>query len=328
MRIIRRLARLTYEHAIAHRLGRPTTGTFWYGEAPPLVTDATSLATYRKAEHPTYPIDYRVRRAYPLATSQGVTKLPYGPPVGTQVNPEAAFQTALGHHTAFVLDQDSAARDAFLSIARFFLWDQADNGDFSYRFDWYENTAPWTSALAQARGACVLARAWRLTSEEAFAAAARSAVSRFGVPVWEGGYLFPFDDGLWFYEEYPARPMRTFNGFLSALIGLYDLALCLEEPNDGPMTRYFVNGVAALEHHGAKFFLPWWTIYDLDRTGGLINVHSPFYHHMVRDYLLVLGVLSGSKVVVDLHRRCVVQDTALHRMRARIQKARRKILVR
>jgi hypothetical protein len=325
MRHLRNIAALIDNHLIARITGRPSTSQFWYSPTAVTISAGDSLHAYLAGKQPVYPIDYSSRLAFPLAHPSGAVLLPYGPPIGDRINPEASFQTALGWHMRHCASGDAHARERFLSIAEFFLLGQTTNGDLEYDFDWFESKAPWTSALSQSRGASVFMRAFLLTGETRFADAANAAISRFSEPAARGGYMIAFEDGAVFFEEYPKRSAFTFNGFLVCLIGLFELSHFLGSTD---AERLFRAGIDALERHGEKFFSSWWTLYDLDRAGGMANVHSPMYHRMVSEYLEVLALLSGSAQVAALLHRARRTDHVAARSVATVLKLIRKARVR
>ncbi|TKR75729.1 hypothetical protein L596_016980 [Steinernema carpocapsae] len=126
--------------------------------------------------------------------------------------------------------------------------------------------AGWHSAMAQGHGLSVLSRAYALTKKEKYLKAANKALELFKTPASEGGVLNRLFDHDW-YEEYPTTP-GTFvvNGFMYALIGLYDMS----QLGAGD-TRYadelFKTGLRSL-----KTFLPLYdtgsgSLYDLRHLG-------------------------------------------------------------
>ena len=91
--------RLVDNYLIARWQNRPSTALFWYLPEPPLIHSAADLAQYKQSQpSPLYLIDYRQKLQYTLTNQDGIIVLPYDNAIGSQVNPEAAFQYALGLH--------------------------------------------------------------------------------------------------------------------------------------------------------------------------------------------------------------------------------------
>ena len=210
---------------------RPSTASFWYLPEPPNITSKEALIRYQESlSSPLYLVDYRQKLPYSLTNADGIIVLPYQLPVGAQVNPEAAFQYALGLHDQFCIAKEKVYLNHFKLYAEYFLRTQTDDGLWSYNFDWYGSKAPWHSALAQARGASVMLRAWMLNHDARYLAAAKHALSKFSVPTAQGGFLHIFSaENCAYFEEYPHTPTGVINGFMSCLMNIWELNYWLKE---------------------------------------------------------------------------------------------------
>lgn len=305
-----------------------STASFWYLPDPPNIRDKKTLAAYLAMRpSPFYPIDYRTRTSYHVGNHPtGILSLPYPAPIGDQVNPEAAFQYALGWHDVFLCDNSKDALELFLRHAAYFLNRQNAHGDFSYEFDWFESRAPWHSALAQSRGASVMLRAYLLSGEGAYATAAKHAISRFSVPCEKGGYcaIFPLT-GTPYFEEYPHQRNAVINGFMASLFGLYEIGTFL---NDADSRMLFETGIASLEQMLPHYTLGWWTLYDRFGPDSGSNVHSPRYQITVINYLTALAAITGSATIAQFRDCWQRLDTGPHRVWAYVLKARRKMFYR
>lgn len=314
-----------WENYVRRRVrGRPAPLTFWHLPEPPRVVDAESLAAYRSAPvSPPYLMDYRAKLAYDETNPAGIPVLHYPDPVGTQVNPEAAFQLALGWHDRWLETGALPARDRFLSLARHFAADQAPDGAWWYRFAWHRSSPPWSSALAQMRGASVMLRAARITGDAAFARAALAAARPLALDLAQGGMRARHPvAGVPYVEEYPAEPTAVLNGFLAALFGLYELGLWLE---DAASAARFEEGMDAVEVILPCYLHRGWTLYDLDPASPFPNPHSPRYHRLVGDYLAVLAAITARPALADWRDRWRAMDTPWRRARATAVKAVRKL---
>lgn len=295
--------------------GRPAPLTFWSLPEPPRVVDAASHAAYlAERPSPRYLMDYRARLRYTETDARGILVLHYPDPVGTQVNPEAAFQQALGAHDAWRDGAGTAARDRFDRTAAWALADQDDRGHWPYRFAWHRSAAPWASALAQMRGASVMLRAFLLTGDPRYGDAARRAADPLERPLDDGGMLGRHPaSGAAYFEEYPSEPTAVLNGFLASLFGLYELSTWLDDSRAAALLTLGLDGVEqvlpAYVHRG-------WSLYDLDSRSPFPNPDSPRYHRLVADYLLVLATISGRPSLADWHTRWQAMDTGPRRLAA------------
>jgi hypothetical protein len=322
-----RLRALGADQVLRRVRGRPSPATFWSLPEPPAVVDEASAAAYRAASpSPRYLMDYRSKLRYSEVDGNGILVLNYADPTGTHVNPEAAFQQALGMHDAALLDNDANARAEFLRVASFFLANRTTEGFWPYRFQWHGSAPPWFSALAQARGASVMLSAWLLTGRSDFRDAAVQAVSGLDRPIAGGGFLAIHRLArVPYFEEYPAEPTAVLNGFMATLFGVFELAVWVR---DDAATRRFDAGLQSLEALLPHYEHARWTLYDLDPRSPLPNPNSPRYHRMVTDYLRVLTAVTGRTSLAVVRDRWAAWDHPAARIRAGVLKAYRKLAYR
>ncbi len=313
-------------YLLARWQNRPSTAAFWYLPEPSNLSSQEDLARYQ-ASHtsPFYLIDYRQKLSYSLKNQAGIIVLPYQKPIGQQVNPEAAFQYALGLHDQFLQTQDEAALSQFKLYVDYFLPLQTSTGLWDYRFDWYGSTAPWHSALAQSRGAAVMLRAFKLYGEEKYLKSAKLALSQFLMPTSQGGFLHPFSrQACHYFEEYPHTPTGVINGFMSCLMNIWELNYWLAEPW---LAELWHMGLHSLETMLPHYSTGWWSLYDLDEKTPVSNVNSPRYHLLEMTYLQILSLLSNSScIAAEYQRRQQQYDYLPARMKALAWKSARKIL--
>lgn len=158
----------------------------------------------------------------------GIPMVDYGD--FTARNPTTIAQYALSRFGAWHRDGDPRGRRAAVRAARFLVASQRRDGSWRYDFPYQVGILPelpagWPSALAQGQVISLLVRVHAVTRERRYLDAARAAVGPLTRPIARGGLRTRFDGGLWL-EEYPTRPRRSFvlNGFMFALVGLYDIA--------------------------------------------------------------------------------------------------------
>ncbi len=196
------------------------------------------------------------------------------------VLPVSLLQLGLGAWQRGI-DEDDPDRDGWTHVARLVAdWaivDMDGHGRFAhlqpmphtYRID-----PPWHSAMAQGLGISLLVRA----GDDADAArAARSLLDR------TFGLVTDTPDGP-VLEEYPAEPRpHVLNGWIWALLGLYDLAHASDlEDEDvrGSAADGWERGVASLVAQLPEYETGrGWSTYDR-YPHAIANVASPFYHRL------------------------------------------------
>jgi heparosan-N-sulfate-glucuronate 5-epimerase len=333
-----KLWRFLDNYIISRLLNRPSTAAFWYLPEPPNMNTMDSLIRYKQSTpSPLFFMDYQQKLKYTLHNQEGIIVLPYEHPIGPQINPEAAFQYALGLHDAYYARKDAMYLKKFWHYADYFLNKQTAEGLWAYTFDWFGSKAPWHSALAQTRGACVMLRAWMLSQKSIYLDAAKVALNKLSVPVEQGGFLYRFifqkdmhEDGLhsecMYYEEYPNTPTGVINGFMSSLICIWELSFWLSE---NWIIDLWKNGIKSLEKMLPEYNTGWWSLYDRDKHFFLLNVNSPRYHLLEIHYLQVLRILSGSQIILDeLTKRELQYNNFIFKYRALSTKLIRKLLYR
>ena len=330
MQTIKKFLQLIDNYVLARWFNRPSTASFWYLQEPPILQSTDSLQDYKQIKEnpaPRYLIDYRAKLKYSLENSDGILVLPYAKPIGLQINPEAAFQYALGLHDHYYLNQDAKSLKKFWHYVNYFLEHQTAEGLWPYNFDWYEAKAPWYSALSQARGASVMLRAWLHSKDTAYLNAAKLALRNFNQPITSNGFLhfFPINNCPYF-EEYPNIPSGVINGFMAALISIWEMNYWLQETW---LEELWQKGLHSLEMMLPYYTTGWWSLYDLDERSPVVNVNSPRYHLLEINYLQTLIILSGSDSLTKEcnARRKQYRNPLLH-LRALTLKTKRKLLYR
>ncbi|HSW71457.1 MAG TPA: D-glucuronyl C5-epimerase family protein [Gammaproteobacteria bacterium] len=307
MDYFRKLYQLADNYLFARLQNRPSTALFWYLPEPPYLQTKADLSAYQRQMRvsPFYLIDYRQKLSYSLKNKSGIIVLPYAEPIGQQINPEAAFQYALGLHDHYLHTQEAAALRQFFQYADFFAKRQTKTGLWTYDFDWFGSKAPWASALAQARGASVMLRAGILSKNEQYYELATKALMLFLQPTSAGGFSHIFTpEACPYYEEYPQTPSGVLNGFMAALMSIWELQYWLKE---SWLKDLWQQGLNSLEKMLPYYSTGWWSLYDLDYYKGLPNVNSPRYHLLEIHYLKVLSLLSDSSKLSREHEKRLSQ---------------------
>lgn len=148
-------------------------------------------------------------------------------------------------------------------------------------------TKPWLSALTQGVSISALARAYRLTGEDRYLQVARRAVRTFEMDIRDGGVSAAIGENGVFFEEvavYPAA--HILNGYILALLGLYDYVALTEDPQIAALIQ---RSLATLHTLIDEYDLGYGSRYDL-----LLKAPaSRFYHALHVTLLQALARCSG-----------------------------------
>ncbi|HZJ64274.1 MAG TPA: D-glucuronyl C5-epimerase family protein [Kofleriaceae bacterium] len=163
---------------------------------------------------------------------------------------------AIDRFHVFLEHGDVSARDDFLAITRGLLDSGrvvALDGRTCFvipHLDQVEGYArhrtPWVNAMVQGWVGALFMRAHQLTGAERFAEAAIRAVGVCFVPVERGGVRDLETNRRVFYEKYalPGQTRHVLNGFMSALMGIWDVA---RASGNADAHAAFESGVASLD---------------------------------------------------------------------------------
>ena len=174
-----------------------------------------------------------------------------GVDIGLKRNPVTVANTALKFLLKFNSDnKDIYSMRAFLNNSEWLANGAIprSNGGFStyeYNFPWppYHLTAPWRSALAQARGMDVLLSAYNLTGNSTYLKIAKSLLNSFYVPVEKGGVTYirgiNGTGGYWYEEfidnntksENNGTGPRVLNGMGIVLLDIYGFYNLTKDPH-------------------------------------------------------------------------------------------------
>jgi len=186
---------------------------------------------------------------------------------------------ALYHYTLFLKFKRMNNLDIFMHVSDWIIKNGEETSDcfvFPYSFPWNGMSPPWISALGQGRILSVLTRAYEFSGDKHYLNIARKAMNPFATNIADGGVQTKFPDGELAFAEYPyynRKPNIVLNGFITSLVGLYDLAEIGEEHRAADL---FYKGLYGLESNLHRYDLGYWSAYDL--FGLIPNVASDEYH--------------------------------------------------
>ncbi len=146
--------------------------------------------------------------------------------------------------------------------------------------------APWISAYDQGLVISALVRGYRLTARPRLLKLLHGAHRIFEISTRDGGVREPAQIGAVYLEIPGGRIPGILDGFLTSLLGLYDLFV---ETGDCEVENLFREGIA-----GLKSFLPVWN-YRQKWSWYATREYlcPPAYHILNRNLLTVLARLGG-----------------------------------
>lgn len=215
----------------------------------------------------------------------GIPKTKY--PFGTFYNPSTISLYGLEHYSLYLLNNDIKSKEKFLKVANWLINNQDARGGWAYKFDLHfypsrfkeKLNSPWYSAIGLGMALSVLARAYNLTKDYTFIKNALKSTKIFETPSNKNGVLSKFENKFYFYEECPTDPPSyILNGFMFALIGLYDL---YQSSKNNEALKLYNLGIVSLKRMLPLYDLGHRTAYDLTHyttDGGYPNVAKWGYH--------------------------------------------------
>ena len=197
----------------------------------------------------------------------------------------------LGH---YLRHGDTPAREAFLRQIDWLESHAAIGSDGSFvwpnQYDLLEGAtllrAPWVSAYDQGLVISALVRGYRMTGRPRLMELLRGAHRIFEISTHDGGIRAAAPRGV-VYLEIPGGPTPgILDGFLTSLLGLYDLWV---ETGDSKVESLFREGIA-----GLKSFLPMWDYHQKwSWYATRAYLCPPAYHVINYSLLIVVASLAG-----------------------------------
>ncbi|NWV75427.1 GLCE epimerase, partial [Dasyornis broadbenti] len=201
---------------------------------------------------------------------------------------------------------------AFFAASRWLLRNQDERGGWPIAVtrklgEGFKALEPgWYSAMAQGQAMSTLVRAYLLTKEPAFLSAALRATAPFKLPAERRGVRAVFMERHEWYEEYPTSPSSfVLNGFMYALIGLYDLKETAGERLGREAALLFERGLASLKALLPLFDTGSGSVYDLRHftLGTAPNLARWDYHTTHINQLQLLASVHPAPIFRDFVKR-------------------------
>ncbi len=192
----------------------------------------------------------------------------------------------LGH---FLRHHDEASKEIFLTQVKWLEANAVLRADgavvWPNRFDCLQGAtllkAPWISAYDQGMVMSALVRGYRITAQPHLLQLVQGATKVFGLDVQDAGVRISVGSRT-LYTELPGAPAPgILDGFMTSLLGLYDVWM---QTGDSEVRHLFTMGV-----EGLKYMLPRW---DYRNKWSWYGSHAylcpPPYHYLNRALLTVL----------------------------------------
>jgi len=199
--------------------------------------------------------------------------------------------------------------DEFLYLVERLLARQDERGAFTFPFEYklygYKFEPGWPSGMAQGLALSVLRRAYSLNPDPRYIEAGNRAVEFLLIPRERGGVLTTMADldpslsGYIWIEEFATIPANyKLNGFMFALLGLYDWA-GFGQRMSPTADRLFREGVRTLKRALPYYDVGGFTATDMRRIivpGTQPNI-STLYHRVHIYQLHTMAEITGSSLL-------------------------------
>jgi D-glucuronyl C5-epimerase-like protein len=213
---------------------------------------------------------------------------------------EIQWLATFGEANSYWFAHETAALEQVLDEAIALASRRAGGIAWDYMFQFDGGAPPWTSGLSQGTGLQALARAWRATGQDRYLTAAQQALGVFRMAPPEGvldGTTSPEaaatprsasgggeggagsregDAGAWYLQYSYAPSEHVLNGFIQALVGLYDYARLTGDPTG---QQLFEAGDERARAQVARFDTGAWSKYDQSSESDL------GYHDLLTEFL-------------------------------------------
>jgi len=153
----------------------------------------------------------------------------------------------------------------------------------------YHLKKEWLSAMTQGVAVSCFVRAFILTGNELFLKIADEASRPLVTEVKHGGVAYVDEDGIWLEEAPSNPPSHILNGFIYALMGLFDL-FCVSK--DTLVEKILMEVIFTLRKNIEKYDSGYWSLYQLNPA-----LLAPLSYHMLHvQQLYFLYKVTGENI--------------------------------
>ncbi len=186
--------------------------------------------------------------------NNGIPRYPY--PSGLHYNIAFVCLYSLYHYSLHIKYKRAEDLDIFLKISDWIIDNGIESRDsfiFHYDYKFAGMNPPWISALGQGRMLSVLSRAYKITEQQIYLDLAIKTMTTFMNPYDNNGVQVSFPNGEIAFAEYPSlKPKIVLNGFITSIVGIYDLA---EIGSYFTARNLFEKAISSLEHNLYRYDL-------------------------------------------------------------------------
>ena len=241
--------------------------------------------------------------------ANGVVLVDYGGSIGLQHNPSTIAQSAIGYYNRWrfgstTAEQKEADRTAFFAQIKWLTGNQTSDGRWLYRFHWGSQAVPWWSGMAEGIAISALLRAYSVTGDTAYLpviARTRSTFERNQQHAGVTSSVIVSGRTYVVYQEYmPGYNQNVLNGWMFALVGLYEDAVYLEDPMAAFDVLAADRGVRAVRALLPLYDTGSWSYYSLNVFTGSNRgpLAGSAYHQIHIAQLRFLGTVTGDPVLI------------------------------
>jgi hypothetical protein len=213
----------------------------------------------------------------------------YFPGQGLQFHPLANFAKL----NALWSSKDDEAADQMLTELLALRVPRAGGVAWEYDFAFAGGRPPWVSGIAQGTGVQSMARvAKRLHRQDEVLPILKQALGVFRTPTPEGVRV-PTDDGAEYALYSFAPDLHVINGFIQALVGLYDLGKIAGDPDAQAL---YTEGERVARRELPTYDTGAWSLYS---RGSIEHESDLSYHQLLRSFLRSMCTRTQDPVYCD-----------------------------
>ena len=213
----------------------------------------------------------------------------YFPGQGLQFHPLANFAKL----NALWSSKDDEAADQMLTELLALRVPRAGGVAWEYDFAFAGGRPPWVSGIAQGTGVQSMARvAKRLHRQDEVLPILKQALGVFRTPAPEGVRV-PTDDGAEYALYSFAPDLHVINGFIQALVGLYDLGRIAGDPDAQAL---YTEGERVARRELPTYDTGAWSLYS---RGSIEHESDLSYHQLLRSFLRSMCTRTQDPVYCD-----------------------------
>lgn len=268
---------------------------------------------------------------------QGLPKIKYGDEF--YYNPVTISQYALGRYARAInpaiKPETVSFEEQFRIALDYIVRSQSKDGAWRYELPFMNYEPGWVSGMQQGMGMSVYARAYALTRNPEYLKLGDAALNFMLRDVKDGGVrttlaeIDPSLGGYIWFEEYPNNHLKdgkpnvsgdhalthtayTLNGYMFALVGLYDWSMTTTDPKSKVLASEAFNcGIESLIKVFPYYDVGGYTSYDLRQLfGGKPLTNS---YHLVHIYLIrALRQITNRPELMSAERLLIMETAPLN----------------